>query len=99
MLLGLFISQSGNAQKLWSEVELNRSSVYVGQPIQVTVKVYTSTWFTEGVNPGNVKVNGAFTVYFRSVSVSKKEAGKTIAGVEMIFNVLIIELHPVSNLQ
>ena len=57
---------------LFSDVKLNQGSVYVGQPVKVTVLVYTSTWFTRGVDPGNIKVNGAFTVYFRSVSSSKQ---------------------------
>ncbi len=72
---------------LFSDVKLSQSSVYVGQPVEVTVSVYTSTWFTRGIDPGNIKVNGAFTVYFRSVSSSKQISGKTYAGVEMIFHV------------
>ena len=72
---------------LSSHVKLSQSSVYVGQPVKVTVSVYTSTWFTRGIDPGNIKVNGAFTVYFRSLSSSKQISGKTYAGVEMIFHV------------
>ncbi len=87
LIFALLMSVSAHAQKLWSEVLLSKTSVYVGEPVQVSVRVYTSTWFTEGVDPGNVKVNGAFTVYFRSVSISKIENGKTFPGVEMIFNV------------
>lgn len=80
--------QLGFAQgHLFSEVSVNRSSVYVGQPVEVTVSVFTSTWFTSGVDPGNIKVNGAFTVYFRSVSSTERINGKTYAGVRMIFNV------------
>ncbi len=72
---------------LSSSVSLSKNSVYVGEPVQVTVSVFTSTWFTKGVNPGNIKVNGAFTVYFRSLSTSKQVNGKTIAGVQLFFNV------------
>ena len=72
---------------LFTDVILSQGSVYVGQPVEVTVLVYTSTWFTRGIDPGNIKVNGAFTVYFRSVSSSKQIKGKTYAGVEMIFHV------------
>jgi hypothetical protein len=53
--------------------------------------VFTSTWFTKGVDPGNVKVDGAFTIYFRGVSISKQVNGKTHAGVQMIFNVFPYE--------
>ena len=84
----LLLWQGAFAQDhLFSEVKLNQSSVYVGQPVEVTVMVYTSTWFTRGLDPGNIKVNGAFTVYFRSVSSSKQISGKTYAGVEMIFHI------------
>ena len=70
-----------------SEVSINRKSVYVGQPVEVSVGIFTPTWFTQGVNFGNIKVNGAFTVYFRSVSTSKKINGKNYAGVVAIYNV------------
>lgn len=80
--------QGVNAQgHLFSDVKISQSNVYVGQPLEVTVSVYTSTWFTKGVDPGNVKVNDAFTVYFRSVSITRQINGKTYAGVQMIFNV------------
>ena len=73
----LLIWQGAFAQgHLFSDVKLNQSSVYVGQPVELTVLVYTSTWFTRGIDPGNIKVNGAFTVYFRSVSSTKQSSGK-----------------------
>lgn len=87
-LLLLLMGQAGLAQgHLFSRVELNKNSVFVGEPVEVQVSVYTSTWFTKGVNPGNIKVNGAFTVYFRSISNSQQIKGKTYAGVTLIFNV------------
>ena len=87
-LLLLLIWQGAFAQgHLFSNVELKKNTVYVGEPVEVTVSVFTSTWFTKGVNPGNIKVNGAFTVYFRSISSSQRIDGKTYAGVKMIFNV------------
>ena len=76
---------------LSSSVTLSKNTVYLGEPVQVTVSVFTSTWFTKGVNPGNIKVNGAFTVYFRSLSTSKQVNGKTIAGVQLFFNVFPYE--------
>mgnify|MGYP000539152597 FL=1 len=80
---------------LSSSVSLSKNSVYVGEPVQVTVSVFTSTWFTKGVNPGNIKVNGAFTVYFRSLSTSKQVNGKTFAGVQLYFNVFPYENEPI----
>jgi hypothetical protein len=88
LLVALFAFQTSYAQRhLISEVKMDRSSVYVGQPVKVSVGVYTSTWFTSGVNPGNIKVNGAFTVFFRSLSTSKNVDGKNYSGVELTFNV------------
>ncbi|MCK5816354.1 MAG: hypothetical protein KAH07_10470, partial [Flavobacteriaceae bacterium] len=88
LFLLLICSQLFYGQRhLISDVSINRSSVFVGQPVKVSVSVYTSTWFTKGVNPGNIKVNGAFTVYFRSLSNSKKINRQTYAGVTMYFHV------------
>lgn len=95
-LLLLLCWQGAYAQThLISDVKVNQSSVYVGQPVEVTVAVYTSTWFTRGLDPGNIQVNGAFTVYFRSVSSSKQISGKTYAGVEMIFNLFPYEVEDI----
>ncbi len=87
-ILFLFIGFISTAQKhLITDVRINKNTVYVGEPVEVSVSVYTSTWFTKGVNPGNIKVNDAFTVYFRSLSNSKQINGQTYAGVTMTFNV------------
>ena len=87
-LLLLMMSFHGFGQRhLFSEVTIDRSKVYVGEPVEVSIGIYTSTWFTKGVNFGNIKVNGAFTVYFRSVSSSKQMDGKNYAGVVAIYNV------------
>jgi len=87
LLLALIIPLAVVSQELWSEVSLNKSSVYVGEPVEVSITVYTSTWFTRGIDPGNIKVNGAFTVYFRPVSTSFQKNGKNYAGVKLIYNV------------
>lgn len=87
-ILFILMSIQSKAQAhLFSEVKINKSKVYVGEPVEVSVAIYTSTWFTKGLNFGNIKVNGAFTVYFRSVTVSKQINGKNYAGVEAIYNV------------
>jgi hypothetical protein len=84
----LFVSISIQAQRhLITDVQLSKNTVYVGEPVEVRVSIFTSTWFTSGVNPGNIKVNDAFTVYFRSLSTSKKIKGQTYAGVILYFNV------------
>ncbi|MEK6479164.1 hypothetical protein WJR50_16580 [Catalinimonas sp. 4WD22] len=91
LLLWLISSEALLAQRVWSQVSLDRSSTYVGQPVEVRITVYTSTWFTAGIDPGNIKVNGAFTVYFRPVSRSFQQDGQNYAGVELIYHVFPFE--------
>lgn len=73
-------------QSLLSYVTVNNSNPYVGQPVQVKVHVYTTTWFTAGIDVGNIQVDNALTVYFRSVSSVKNINGKKYAGVEFYYN-------------
>jgi hypothetical protein len=88
VLILLFASAQIFGQRhVFSEVRVNQSNPYVGQPVEVSLSIYTSTWFTQGVNFGNIKVNGAFTVFFRSVPSSKKVNGKNYSGVTAIYNV------------
>ncbi len=75
------------AQTIWADVTLDKSAVYVGEPVSASVKVYTSTWFTAGLDLGNIKVQGGFSVYFRPVSISFQKDGKNYAGVEQIYHV------------
>jgi hypothetical protein len=86
-LIGLLLLTGAHSQTVWSEVKLDKSSVYLGEPVEVKISVYTSTWFTSGVDLGNIKVNGAFTVYFRSVSTSFQKNGQNYAGVELIYHI------------
>ncbi len=90
-LVLFFISSHFFAQGVFSTVSANKSQVYVGEPVAITVSVYTPTWFTQGVDIGNLTVNGAFTVYFRSVSTSRKIKGQTYAGIQFIYNVFPFE--------
>lgn len=85
--LAMIALQPALAQHLTSSVSVNTSRVYVGEPVEVTVSVFTSTWFTSGLDIQNIKVNGAFTVPFRTLSTSKSIKGKTYAGVQFFYNV------------
>lgn len=88
----LFLSISIQAQShLIADVQLNKNSVYVGEPVEVRVSIFTSTWFTSGIDPGNIKVSDAFTVYFRSLSTSRQINKKTYAGVVLYYNVFPYE--------
>lgn len=80
------------AQQLWADVTVNRQEVIVGEPIELTITVYTSTFFTRGPNPGNIKINGAFSVYFRPVSKSFRRSGNTYAGVQLKYKVFPYEV-------
>lgn len=75
------------AQRLIGYVSTNMNSAYVGQPVELTVSVYTSTWFTAGIDIGNIQIEGAFSVYFRSVTSTKEFQGKNHAGVEFLYNI------------
>lgn len=83
--------QAVQAQTVWSEVQLDANEVFFGEPVEVTISVYTSTWFTKGIDPGNIKVNGAFSIFFRPVSTSIVQNGKTYAGVNLIYHVFPYE--------
>ena len=87
------IVQLGWAQQasIFSQVTVNKNNVYVGEAVEVTIGIYTSTWFTQGVDIGNISINGAFSVYFRSVSTVKKIKGKSYAGVQFIYHVFPFE--------
>jgi len=86
-ILFLTVSTKVDAQQLWADVRLNKSNVFVGEPVEVSITVYTSTWFTKGVDLGNIQVNGAYSVFFRPVSRSITQGGKTYSGVELKYNV------------
>ncbi|MDO6761397.1 BatD family protein [Tamlana sp. 2_MG-2023] len=75
------------SQNLISYVTTSTNEAYIGQPIHLTVSVYSETWFTSGIDLGNIQVDGALTVYFRSVSNSRTFSGKNYAGVNFYYNV------------
>ncbi len=75
------------SQNLISYVSLNNKEAYIGQPVRLTVSVYSSTWFTSGIDVGNIQIDGALTVFFRSVSNSKDFNGQKHAGVTFYYNV------------
>lgn len=86
ILLLCLASFTSYSQSLISYVTVNPDKVYIGQPVELKVSVYTSTWFTSGINVGNIKVDGALTVFFRSLSQSRKFSGKQYAGVDFFYN-------------
>jgi len=83
----LLLSLAGFSQNIISYVTVNTNDAYIGEPVQLIVSVYSSTWFTSGIDLGNIKVDGALTVFFRSVSNTKQFNGKNHAGVNFYYNV------------
>lgn len=86
MVFGL-LSVATFSQNLISYITTNTNEAYIGQPIHLTVSVYSSTWFTSGIDIGNIQIDGALTVYFRSVSNSRTFSGKNYSGVSFYYNV------------
>ncbi|MGB0836683.1 MAG: hypothetical protein ACPGRE_01175 [Flavobacteriaceae bacterium] len=74
---------------------LNKSSAYIGEPVQLSIDVFTSTWFTTGVDPGNINIDGAYTIYFGSMAFSEIINGKSYAGVKLTYNIFPYENHPI----
>ncbi len=50
--------------KVFSKVELDRSSVYVQQPFKVAITVYTATWYTAPLEFNNLQIPNAFIIPF-----------------------------------
>ncbi|MBU2951862.1 BatD family protein [Tamlana agarivorans] len=75
------------SQNIICYVTTNTNEAYIGEPIHLTVSVYSETWFTSGIDLGNIQIDGALTVYFRSVSNSRSFSGKKYAGVNFYYNV------------
>ncbi|OIQ28507.1 MAG: hypothetical protein BM564_08885 [Bacteroidetes bacterium MedPE-SWsnd-G2] len=90
-LILVFVAQNANAQGVFASTTVSKSNCYLGEPVVITVSVYTSTFFTSGVKIGNIKVEGGFVVFFNSISLSKVINGQTYAGVVKKFNVFPYE--------
>ncbi|MGB0777594.1 MAG: hypothetical protein ACPGR7_06160 [Flavobacteriaceae bacterium] len=91
ILMLLFTSSTFAQQHFVSKVRVDKNAVFIGEPVEVSIYLYTSTWFTEGVDLGNLKIDGAYTVFFRSIANSENINGKSYAGVQLIYNVFPYE--------
>ncbi|MEN8137390.1 MAG: BatD family protein [Bacteroidota bacterium] len=84
-ILSFFVTNI-DAQSTFATVSVSPKKVYVGQGVKVTIKVYTSTWFTEGVKFEELKIDGAFLVpYQRNTAISTNVKNKKYSGVEFFF--------------
>lgn len=78
-----FLIESVTGQEVGAALTIDKEEVVQGEPLDLRITVYTSTFFTRGINPGNISVDGAFSVYFRPLSKSYRKEGVTYAGVEL----------------
>ncbi len=86
ILILTLISFSLKAQSTFATVSVYPKKVYVGQSAKLTIKVYTTTWFTKGVEFEKMKIDGAFLVpYQRNLPFSTYIKGKQYSGVEFFF--------------
>jgi len=57
--------------RIWATATFNKSEVLVGEPLVVTVTVYTSTWFTQPPVFSEIQVKGALMVRLESRTGAK----------------------------
>ena len=75
--LVIFLAVAGGlwAQKkpasIWATARFNKKTVMVGEPLVVTISVYTSTWFTEPPVFSEIQVAGALMVRLEQRSGAK----------------------------
>ncbi len=72
--------------QVFAGVAVSPREVYVGQPLRVTVTVYTHTWFTAPVEFGNLQVPGAFIVPFDDTQPGMfTSGGKQYPGIQFYY--------------
>jgi len=69
---------------IWASVQFNKQRVVVGEPLLVTISVYTSTWFTAPPEFGEVQVPEAMMVEYqqRTGSMRKTIGDRSYPAVE-----------------
>ena len=69
---------------IWASVQFNKESVVVGEPLLITITVYTSTWFTSPPHFSEIQVPEAMMVDYqqRTGSVRKSIGNKTYPAIE-----------------
>lgn len=75
----------------FASISVNKNEVYVGEPIKIVVTAYTPTYFTAPANFENIKIPGAFTVFFKSEPTSNTFNGKRFSGIKKTYNVFPYE--------
>jgi hypothetical protein len=75
------------ATNIWASVQFNKRSVVVGEPLLVTITVYTSTWFTAPPEFSEIQVAEAMMVDYqqRTGSMRKTIGLKSYPAIEKKF--------------
>ncbi len=73
--------------KIWASVQFSKPGVMVGEPLMVTITVYTSTWFTAPPEFSEIQVPEAMMVDYhqRTGSMRKTIGNKTYPAIEKKF--------------
>jgi hypothetical protein len=84
LLLFFQTAESYSNQGTWATVSLSKDEVTVGEPLMITITLYTSTWFTSAPQFGEIQVPGAIMVDFpqRTGSLRKKVGSRSYPAIE-----------------
>ena len=80
--------------KIWASVHYNKKEVMVGEPLVVTFTVYTSTWFTQPPEFGEIQVPKSLMVKLeqRTGSMMKTIGKKMYPAIEQKFVIYPIQI-------
>ena len=80
----LVVFAQSRPANIWASVQFNKREVVVGEPLLVTITVYTSTWFTAPPAFGEVQVPQAMMVEYqqRTGSMRKTIGNRSYPAVE-----------------
>ena len=98
LLMCLFLVSNTAAEtkhaKIWASVQFNKKSVMVGEPLVVTITVYTSTWFSNPPEFGEIQVPKAIMARLqqRTGSMMKTIGKKKYPAIEQKFVVYPIQV-------
>jgi cbb3-type cytochrome oxidase subunit 3 len=84
LLTAMQVRSETKPANVWASVQFSKNSVVVGEPLLVTVTVYTSTWFTSPPEFNEIQVAEAMMVNYeqRTGSMRKRIGNKTYPAIE-----------------
>jgi hypothetical protein len=84
MLLAVPVRSESKQARIWASVQFNKRTVVVGEPLLVTITVYTSTWFTGSPQFGEIQVPQAIMVVYqqRTGAMRKTIGNKSYPAIE-----------------